>query len=744
MQLEATAYIQAFQGVDWLTTILMSTSALLLLAAMYYRRLYFRAGTREKGHRDLIENLSEGVYHSSLDGRQLSANRALVALNGFDSEAEMLASVSDIAKDWYVDPDRRMEFQSILEREGRVENFVSEIYRYKSRERIWISESARLVRNTRTGKPEYYEGSIREITETVEQQRIDERFRKLTSQVPGGLFQLVRAPGGRFTMPFANLSFKRMFDLEDGATELDPEIIGYDLREPDRLRLLASLKVSGTTLTPLIFESRALTKQGPDRWIHISATPERDGAEVIWHGYISDISERKKHQIKIEDLAYFDPLTHLPNRRLLIDRLTGTMAETSCSSDFGALLFIDLDNFKSLNDTHGHDVGDQLLVKVARRISKCVRANDLVARIGGDEFVVMLDQLGSVKDQASGTAMEIADKILNTLRGTFKLGPVEHLTTASIGVVIFDGSEGQIDELLKRSDVAMYEAKNKGRNAIAQFDPEIMVREAQRHALLHELRAAIRNEDLVLHFQPQVDDAGRVTGAEALLRWPHAEFGIVMPERFIPLAEQTGLICDLDYLVLENSFQTLRKWQADEQTDHLNLSINVSTQTFIQADFVPRVKLLVTQSGIKGGALTLELTEHVMAEDTGLIREQMIRLKEAGLRISLDDFGTGFSSLSYLKNMPIDEVKIDGAFVADISNEEKDRALLKTILGMADTLGLVAVAEHVETADQERFLRAHGCSHFQGYRYGAAMPADQFIEQLAKPVDVKASGRRAV
>lgn len=744
MQFEAMAFVQAIQGMDWPILGLLSAIAVLIVALLRYRLLFYRASTRESGHRDLIENMSDGVYHSSLDGRQLSANRALVALNGYDSETEMLASVRDIAVEWYVDPDRRSQFKSILERDGRVEDFVSEIYRHKTRERIWISESARLVRDKRSGKPQYYEGSVREITETVKQQQLDARFRKLTSQVPGGLFQLVRSPGGRFTMPFANLGFRRMFDLEETATDLDPEVLGYGLRETDRLRLLAALKTSGMELKPLTFESRALSKQGPERWIHIMATPEHDGSDVVWHGYISDISERKKHQIKIEDLAYFDPLTHLPNRRLLMDKLTDVIAETNDSSDFGALLFIDLDNFKSLNDTHGHDVGDQLLIQVARRISKCLGASDVVARIGGDEFVVMLDGLEGGEDAAAGKAMGIAGNILNSLRRRFKLGHVEHLTSASIGVVIFDGSEGQIDELLKRSDVAMYEAKKSGRNAMAVFDPATMVRQAKHHALLHDLRAAILGRDFVLHYQPQVDGDRQVTGAEALVRWPHGRFGMVAPDRFIPIAEQTGLIRDLDQLVLENGLQILSRWQSDRRTSHLKLSVNVSAQTFVDPTFIPQLTKLIGDSGVDGRALTLELTEHVMAEDIDLIREHMSRLKRAGLRFSLDDFGTGFSSLSYLKKMPFDEVKIDGAFVADIANDEKDRALLKTILGMADTLGLVAVAEHVETEEQERFLRAHDCRHFQGFRYGAAMPADRFVERLPKRFETSLPERLAI
>ena len=574
------------------------------------------------------------------------------------------------------------------------------------------------------------QGAARETTETVERLRLEERFRKLTSQVPGGLFQLVRSCDGAFSIPYANAGFRNMFGLGERTDSVDSRIIACNLRKADRKRLVAALRQSESSLKPLTIEFRASTAQNPESWLQVSARPERDGPSVIWHGYISDISERKKHQLKIEDLAYFDPLTHLPNRRLLVDRLSNAIKNRYRSSMFGALLFIDLDKFKSLNDAHGHDVGDQLLVKISRRVSKCVRANDLVARIGGDEFVVFLDCIGEERDPATARSLEIANAIVRELESPFRLGAIQHIASASVGVVVFDGTETRIEKLLKQSDTAMYEAKRNGRNGVALFDPPAMERETHRREQLESLRLAMRGEELRLHYQPQVDGNGGITGAEALLRWEHPDKGLIAPGDFMPIAAASGLMGEIDDKVLATAFRTLRLWQSNGRTRHLTLAINISARSFARAEFATKLETLIREHDIDASALTLELTEHVFMEDAGRICDHMDRLKTRGLRFALDDFGTGFSSLSRLKKIPFDEVKIDGSFLADIGNQEKDRALLKTMLAMADTFGLDVVAEHVETAEQERFLRAHGCARFQGFLYGAAMPKDVFFEHL--------------
>ena len=702
-------------------------AAILVSAILHYRRRWIEAADEHRNSRELIEHLSEGIYRSSIDGRQLSANRALVRLNGYQSEAEMLPAVHDIGGEWYVEPGRRDEFRRILHEQGHIEDFVSEIYRHKTRERIWISESARVVRHKRTGKPLYYEGSVREITETVKRLKLEEHYQKLISQIPGGLFQYCRGADGSFQVLYYSDSFHKLTGLPKGAEANDAGAFTRLIMPEDLDGYYQSLRDCHRDFKYWDHEFRIRMPDGAEKWLRASAAPERVGNTIVWHGYASDISLRKRQEIKIKELAYFDPLTHLPNRRALLDRLGETLKRTQASARRGALLFIDLDNFKSLNDSQGHDVGDAYLVQVAQRLSACVEDGDHVARIGGDEFVVCIDDAGATEAEASERADRTAEAVLRELARPHRIGQVEHQASASVGVVVFDGNEPRVDEVLKRADIAMYRAKASGRNAFAVFDPAATQREQEQFRLHADLRTAIVEDQLQLHFQPQVDHFGRVVSAEALLRWYHPVKGLITPDRFIPLAERSGLINDLGRVVLAKGIATLASWQADRDTAHLRLAINISVKSFSNPDFVPHLRRLIDEHRVDASQLMLEFTEHVMAENQKATAERMHKLKELGICFSLDDFGTGYSSLAYLRQMPFDEVKIDGSFVADIETKESDRALVRTILAMADTLGLAAVAEHVETAQQEALLRAFGCRMFQGYLYAPSLPADEFL-----------------
>ncbi|MDN5926687.1 MAG: EAL domain-containing protein [Hyphomicrobiales bacterium] len=702
-------------------------SAVLIAVLIVYRRR-FRAALRERMHTaELIDNLHDGIYRSSLDGHQLAANRALVRLNGYDSEAEMLASVNDIAKEWYVDPNRRTEFQDILGREGRIENFVSEVYRHKTRERIWITESARIVRHPATGKSLYYEGSVREITETIRRQQLEEQIQKLTSQLPGGLFQFRRSQNGSYSVEYLSGSFGRVLGLPEEMRLLTTvQFIGFIIRE-DRPAYFRSLTASRRSLSPWDHEFRVRNPDGELRWLRVVAKPEQDEGAITWHGYLMDISARKKQAMEIEELAYFDPLTQLPNRRMLRNRTAAAITCARKRGRVGALLFIDLDNFKNLNDSQGHHVGDQYLVQVASRLRECAGENGMVSRMGGDEFVIMLEDLADGLPEASRHALAVADKTLSALRDTFVLGPVHHRGSASIGVVAFDGSESGAEELIRRADIAMYEAKGGGRDGISLFDPASLELESQRFRLLNDLRAAISGDQLALHFQPQIDREGHVCGAEALLRWRHPELGDIPPAVFIPLAEHCGLIHEIGNLVLAKGIATLAGWQKNPETSYLRLAVNISVQSFANATFAPDLTRLVGEHGVDASYLTLEFAENVMARDHERTATHMAELKKLGIRFSLDDFGTGYSSLVHLKKLPFDELKIDGSFVADIETRESDRALVRTILAMATTLGLSAVAEHVEDDKQRIFLHLFGCEMFQGLLYSAAVPEKEFL-----------------
>ena len=713
---------------DWLVTANFILSVLLGMWMLRYRGLYLDSRAKQKNTLELIENLSEGVYRSSPDGRQLSANKALVRLNGYSTETEMLAGVTDIGTEWYVDPGRRDEFRAILRRDGRVEDFVSEVYRHKTRERIWVTESARLVHEPRTGKPLFYEGSVREITETIQKLRQEEQFQKLTRRLPIGLFQFVRRADGQHEVLFLSESASRISGIPIEEQTSSPSCFTELVFEEDRDAYLRTLALSAENLVAWDCEFRIRARDGLEKWVRVNAHSERVNDEIMWYGSLSDISTRKRQEMEIEELAYFDPLTKLPNRRMFLNRMALSIAAAERRGDFGALLFIDLDNFKTLNDTQGHDMGDALLVQVADRLRLTTRTRDLVARIGGDEFVVIIEEAGGDSGHATLRAITTANRILAELNRAFSIGNLHHIGSASVGLVIFDGSQKRADEILKRADIAMYQAKAAGRNGMALFDPETMDRETKRYQLLSDLRVAFAEKQFVLHFQPQVDHEGRVIGAEGLVRWNHPLKGQIRPDEFVALAEQHGLNDELARFVFSTGFATLAGWHADPATAHLRLALNVSVQSFSSDGFVRMIEDLVRDFAIDATKLTFELTEHVMAKDHERVALRMAEIKELGIRLSLDDFGTGYSSLAYLKQLPFDEVKIDGGFVADIESSESDRALVKTILAMARTLGLTSVAEHVENVRQESFLRAFGCDVLQGHFYSRAVPAQEFIE----------------
>jgi diguanylate cyclase (GGDEF)-like protein/PAS domain S-box-containing protein len=734
MNITVSSILDLAASHEWLVTANFILSVLLGLWMLRYRHLYRHTRIERERIEETIDTLSEGVYRSSPDGKQIKANQALVRLNGYESEEEMLASVNDIAAEWYVDPTRRDDFRTILERDGVVRDFVSEIYRHKTRERIWITESARLVRDKRTGAALYYEGSVREVTETVERLKLEEQFSKLMREVPGALFQFSMKPDNSIEMIYISPGYERLTGIPIREVMKDPTVFFKYIPEEDRALYGRSLGDAWGRQEAWDVEHRFTTPAGQTKWLRVSATPEFKGNEVVWHGHISDISLRKRNELEIWNLAYFDTLTELPNRRLFLDRMDAAITACKEKAQRGAVLFVDLDNFKTLNDTQGHDVGDRYLVQVAARLLDCVGEADTVARIGGDEFVVLLESIGDDNASASRHAINIANRINVAMRQRFDLGDVSHRASASIGIVVFDGQEDQADEILKRADIAMYEVKNSGRDSMVLFDPASLGHASERYRMLADLRETIGNggDELELHFQPLVDGNGHVTAAEALLRWNHPNLGMIYPDRFISLADQFGLANDLGFIVLEKGISTLARWSTEGILGSIGMSINVSANSFTNEEFAPALKTLLETYGVSGARLTIEITEHVTIHDERIVARRMRELKALGVRLSLDDFGTGYSSLTYLKKLPFDEVKIDGSFIADIETTESDRALVSTILAMAQTLGLAAVAEHVETPAQHDFLKEHGCDRFQGWLYAKAMPQDAFAAHVRK------------
>ena len=517
------------------------------------------------------------------------------------------------------------------------------------------------------------------------------------------------------------------------------DIIGktdYDMswREQAELYRADDKAVMESGMSKLDFEEKQTTPDGQTLWLITSKVPLRgeDNQIIGVLGIYTDITSRKLAEERISELAFFDQLTGLANRTLLMDRLKQAMTAGQRNGGFGAVLLIDLDNFKALNDTLGHDMGDILLRQVAQRLAQAVREGDTVARLGGDEFVVILEHLSHNELEAAEQTTTVGNKILVTLNQVYQLQTHTHYSTPSIGITLFNGNQNTIDELMKQADIAMYEAKKDGRNALRFFDPHMQESINTRMELELELHNALQKKQLHLHYQIQVDNSGHPLGAEALIRWIHPERGLISPNEFIPLAEETGLILPVGKWVLETACAQLKKWQQNEHTRGFVLSINVSAKQLHQADFVEMIQAAVQQYEIKPTLLKLELTESMLLENIENSIATMSALSEIGVLISLDDFGTGYSSLQYLKRLPIDQLKIDQSFVRDLVSDSSDRVIVRTIIVMAHSLNMNVIAEGVETEDQRQLLMNKGCLHFQGFLFGKPMPIEQF-EALMVP-----------
>ncbi len=465
-------------------------------------------------------------------------------------------------------------------------------------------------------------------------------------------------------------------------------------------------------------------------WLLITAVKDDAGTVTHYVGTFADITARKQAQDEINQLAFYDPLTGLPNRRLLLDRLGQALASSARSGRQGALLFIDLDNFKDLNDNRGHHIGDLLLQEVGLRLGACTREGDTTARLGGDEFVVMLEDMSPSVAEAAAQARMVGEKVLFTLNQPYHLAGFAHRSTPSIGITLFFGHQAPIDELLKRADLAMYQAKAAGRNTLRFFDPDMQAVACARAALESDLREAIQKNQFLLYYQAQVDRNNQPFGAEVLLRWQHPQRGMVSPGEFIGLAEESGLILPLGHWVLETACRQLTAWAGDARLAHLTISVNVSARQFRHPHFVDGVLAVLEHTKARPDRLKLELTESLLINDVEDIITKMVALKEIGVGFSLDDFGTGYSSLSYLKRLPLDQLKIDQSFVRDILTDPNDAAIAKMVIALAQSMGLSVIAEGVERHEQREFLARLGCHAYQGYLFGRPLPLADFEDRV--------------
>ena len=537
---------------------------------------------------------------------------------------------------------------------------------------------------------------------------------------------------------YYSLRYKEMFGYTDADIGTTADEWSQRIHPDDAPQVFAALQpyMDGKPGSATV-EFRMLCKDGSWQWTlgrGMVVSRDTDGKALRLIGTNTDITQRKAAEEAIKNLAFYDTLTGLPNRRLLLDRLKQAMAASTRSERHGALLFIDLDNFKTLNDTRGHDIGDLLLQQVAQRLTSCVRECDTVARLGGDEFVVMMEDLSEESQSAATQTETIGEKILATLNQTYQLGDHEYRNTPSIGVTLFTDRLGSIDELLKRADLAMYQAKAGGRNTMRFYDPQMQAAVTSRAALESGLREAMQKEQFRLYYQAQMNGNGQLTGSEVLLRWQHPERGMVSPADFIPLAEETRLILPLGHWVLQTACTQLALWGARPELAHLTVAVNVSAHQFHQAGFVDQVVTVLKDTGANPQRLKLELTESLLVSNVDEVIEKMFALRAEGVGFSLDDFGTGYSSLSYLKRLPLDQLKIDQSFVRDVLVDPSDASIAKTIIALAQNLGLGVIAEGVETEAQRCFLATSGCHAYQGFFFSRPLPLVDFEEFALRQV----------
>ncbi len=687
----------------------------------------------EQRYLDLIEHIPAGVVVHGAHSEILQANARACDLLGLS--LEQMRGLEAIDPQWqFLNADgSRMALENypvnqVLRDRLRVQNLVVGVKRNDATGLVWAMCNAFPVLDNH--------GLLSEVvvcfTEITELKRTEQALRKSEERLRLVLLGSNDAPWDWDLQSQTVYYAPRWWQMIGLAVEEQPSTIAlWDslLHPDDKQRVDTSLvRILGSSVQSFELEFRLLHKDG--HYVPLLSRGfilrDEDGKPLRVSGTNTDLTERKLAEERIHQLAYYDALTELPNRRLLMEQLRKALLGCARNRRQGALLFIDLDNFKALNDTLGHDMGDQLLQQVAQRLRESVREVDTVARLGGDEFVVMLEDLSEEPQETALQAEMIGQKLLSELNRPYSLRERPYHSTPSIGIALFDQHTSGLEELLKQADVAMYQAKAEGRNTLRFFDPSMQASVDRRVALEQDLRDGLQRGELLIYCQPQVNAAEQVIGGEILVRWNSPSRGMVSPAEFIPLAEATGLILPLGEFVLRQACLQLASWACEPALAGITLAVNVSAQQMHEEFFVEQVLGILLETGANPQRLKLELTESLLAKNIDDIIAKMNRLRSHGISFSLDDFGTGYSSLSYLNRFPLEQLKIDQSFVRDAVIDPGNADIARVIIALADKLQLKVIAEGVETSEQHQFLLDNGCQLFQGYLFGRPMPMDEF------------------
>jgi diguanylate cyclase (GGDEF)-like protein/PAS domain S-box-containing protein len=650
------------------------------------------------------------------DGQFMEVNDGFVKLIGWAREE--VEGKTTLALNIWRNPQDRQRLVEALKRDGYCNNLETQ----------FVSKDGRVITALLSAHIMELHGQacILSVTRDIsERKAAEDQLRKLSQAVEQSSDSIVITDLNA-NIEYVNEAFVRStgFSREE-ALGKNPRILQSGKTPAETYAAMWDALLQGRVWTGEFFNRRKDGTTYVDAAV-LSPIRQSDGSITHYVAAMTDITAKKSAEERINSLAFFDPLTDLPNRRLLLDRLKHALASSARTASYGALLFIDLDNFKTLNDTLGHDVGDLLLQQTAQRLVHCVREGDTVARLGGDEFVLLLESLSTNAQDAASGAEAVGEKILAALNEPYMLGGFTGHSSPSIGITLFVDQQESMEDLLKCADLAMYQAKEAGRNTLRFFEPEMQAAITTRAALESDLRKAVQEGEFVLHYQAQVDRAGTITGVEVLVRWQHQQRGLVSPLMFIPLAESTGLILPIGRWVLRTACAQLHAWSSQSGLSHLSIAVNVSARQFYQPDFVEQVLAAIEQTGADPTRLKLELTESLLVSNIEDVITKMHKLKAVGVGFALDDFGTGYSSLAYLKRLPLDQLKIDQSFVRDVLTDPNDAAIAKMVIALAGSLGLGVIAEGVESVAQRDFLADQGCYAYQGYLFNRPVPLEEF------------------